>query len=103
RYRPCRCRAGSYRAGPPGGIPAMADPLSRLQFARDEIDRVFGSGYAAAHPEVVAAGMGSAASDYAAHLLAPAITGIAPPLAGDGDNGGMVDGIVRAPASLLRP
>jgi len=83
----------------------MPDPLSRLEFARDEIDRVFGTGYAAANPHVVAAVMASAASDYAAHLLAHAITDIANTLAvDDGDSGSMVDhGLVRAPASLLRP
>jgi len=82
----------------------MPDPISRLQFARDEIDRVYGVGYAAAHAELVAAVMASAASDYAAHLLAHAIAGIAHALVvDDGDNGSMVDGIVRAPASLLRP
>jgi hypothetical protein len=35
--------------------PMPTDPLSRLQFARNEIDRVFGAGYAAAHSDVVAA------------------------------------------------
>jgi hypothetical protein len=29
---------------------------SRLELARDEVDRVFGDGHAAAHPELVAAG-----------------------------------------------
>jgi hypothetical protein len=33
----------------------VSDPISRLQLARNEIDRVFGAGYAAQHPEVVAA------------------------------------------------
>ena len=71
------------------------------QFARDEIDRCFGPGYAADHPDVVAAVMQSASMDYAAHLLAHAIADIAHAL-DDGDNG--VDhGLVRAPASLLRP
>jgi len=32
-----------------------------LEFARNEIDRVFGSGYAAAHPDVVASVTTSAA------------------------------------------
>jgi hypothetical protein len=30
----------------------MADPVSRLQLAQQEIDRVFGTGYAAGHPEL---------------------------------------------------
>jgi hypothetical protein len=29
------------------------DPISRLRFARQEIDAVFGPGYAQQHPEVV--------------------------------------------------
>lgn len=48
----------------------MSDPISRLQLARQEIDRTFGDGYAAAPPELVAVVMQSASSDYAAHLLA---------------------------------
>jgi hypothetical protein len=47
-----------------------ADPIARLQFARDEIDRVFGPGYAAAHSDLVAAVMISASLDYAAELIA---------------------------------
>ena len=85
----------------------MPDPISRLQFARDEIDRVFGSGYAAANPNVVASVMASAALDYAANLLAHAIGDIAHALmVDDADSGSMVEhghGIMRAPASLLRP
>ena len=30
----------------------MSDPISRLEFARQEIDRVFGSGHAQQHPEL---------------------------------------------------
>jgi hypothetical protein len=33
----------------------MVDPISRLQLAQQEIDKVFGGGHAAAHPELVAA------------------------------------------------
>jgi hypothetical protein len=32
----------------------MPDPVSRLQLAREEIDKLFGDGYAPAHPELVA-------------------------------------------------
>ena len=31
----------------------MPDPVSRLQFAQQEIDKVFGPGYAREHPEVL--------------------------------------------------
>jgi hypothetical protein len=51
----------------------MPDPIARLQFARDEIDRVFGEGYAAAHPDVVAAVMISASLDFAAGVIAAAL------------------------------
>ena len=75
----------------------MSDPLSRLQFARDEIDRVFGANYAAAHPEVVTAVMATAASDFAALAVAAALRDIAAALA-DEPAGVMI----RAPGSLVR-
>jgi hypothetical protein len=31
----------------------MSDPINRLEVVRSEIDRVFGDGHAAAHPELV--------------------------------------------------
>ena len=34
------------------GEEMMSDPISRLEFARQEIDRVFGSGHAQQHPEL---------------------------------------------------
>jgi hypothetical protein len=48
---------------------------SRLELARDEIDRVFGEGHAAAHPELVIAVMNAASSDWAASRLAVASEG----------------------------
>ena len=39
----------------------MSDPISRLDVVQREIDRVFGDGYAAAHPDVVTAVLQSAA------------------------------------------
>ena len=83
----------------------MADPISRAELAQRELDRVFGANYALNHPQVLAAVVQSASMDYAAHLLARAIADIAHALVvDDGDNGSMVDhGLVRAPASLLRP
>jgi hypothetical protein len=39
---------------------------SRLELARDEVDRVFGEGHAAAHPELVVAIVHAASSDWAA-------------------------------------
>ena len=55
----------------------MTDPLSRLEVCRCEIDRVFGDGYATAHPDVVTAVVQSAASDWAATRLAIAIERVA--------------------------
>ena len=55
----------------------MTDPISRLEVCRREIDRVFGDGYASAHPDVVSAVVQSAASDWAATRLAIAIERVA--------------------------
>ena len=44
----------------------MDDPISRLEVVTREIDRVFGGGHAAAHPELVIAVMNAASSDWAA-------------------------------------
>jgi hypothetical protein len=51
--------------------------MSRLEFAREEIDRVLGAGFAGAHPEMVAIVMQTAASDWAASRLAVAIERVA--------------------------
>ena len=56
---------------------SMSDPISRLQLAREEIDRVFGAGYAAAHPDVLAVTVQTAASDWAAARLAVATERVA--------------------------
>jgi hypothetical protein len=53
------------------------DPVSRLAVARQEIDRVFGPGYAAAHPDVVTAVMLTAATDFATLAIARALDHIA--------------------------
>jgi hypothetical protein len=53
------------------------DPISRLQFARDEIDRVFGENFAAANPSLVSAVMSTAATDFAALTIARAIDRVA--------------------------
>lgn len=51
----------------------MSDPISRLEFAQSEVDRVFGTGYASAHPDVVSAVMISASLDWAAERVSAAI------------------------------
>ena len=51
----------------------MSDPVARFEVVQREVDRVFGDGYAAAHPDVVTAVVQSAASDWAAARLAAAI------------------------------
>jgi hypothetical protein len=53
------------------------DPVSRLKLVRDEIDKAFGDGFAQAHPELVAATMQSAASDYLALALVRGLQDIA--------------------------
>jgi hypothetical protein len=50
-----------------------ADPISRLEVARNEVDRVFGRGYAATHPDVVAAVLTCATIDQAARVIATAL------------------------------
>ena len=54
--QPDRSRC-SWRGRPSMWEGSMSDPISRLEFARREIDRVFGSGHARQHPEVVVAVM----------------------------------------------
>jgi hypothetical protein len=55
----------------------MPDPISRLEVCQREVDRVFGDGHAARNPQLVAAIMQSAASDWAATRLAVAIERVA--------------------------
>ena len=81
----------------------MPDPITRLEFARDEIDRVLGAGYAAAHPEIVSAVMLTAATDFAALTIAGAIERVAAALLVPEEDGA---GIVRASELLtaaIRP
>jgi hypothetical protein len=75
----------------------MDDPMmSRLQLAQQEIDRVFGDGYGAAHPELVIAVMQSAASDWAAARLGVAIERVAEALLVEEEPVQNGSGIVRA-------
>ena len=55
----------------------MPEPLSRLQLARDEINKTFGPDFAEQHPELVIAVMNAASSDWAAARLAIAIERVA--------------------------
>jgi hypothetical protein len=75
----------------------MPDPIARLEFCRQEVDRVFGEGHAAANPELVATVMLTAALDF---RLSAAIEQVALVLAEPEmpDN----TSIVRA-SSLLHP
>jgi len=76
-----------------------SDPISRLQLARDEIDKTFGGGFARDHPEVVCAVMASAASDYAALALAAAVRDVAAALVVEDE-----PGVIAPPHTLrLRP
>jgi hypothetical protein len=51
----------------------MPDPVSRLQLAQVEIDKVLGDGYARANPQVVSAVMIAASLDWAAMTIAAAL------------------------------
>jgi hypothetical protein len=51
----------------------MPDPISRLEVCRREIERVFGDGYAANHPDVVAAVLTCATIDQAVMRLSAAL------------------------------
>ena len=51
----------------------MPDPVSRLQVAQAEIDRMLGDGYARANPQVVSAVMIFASLDWAAMTIAGAL------------------------------
>jgi hypothetical protein len=55
----------------------MPDPIARLEFCRQEVDRVFGAGHAAANPELVSTIMLTAALDFAAIRLSAAIEQVA--------------------------
>jgi hypothetical protein len=79
----------------------MPDPIARLEFCRQEVDRVFGAGHAAANPELVATIMLTAALDFAAIRLSAAIEQVALVLS---EPETMADNtpIVRA-SSLLHP
>jgi hypothetical protein len=59
----------------------MPDPVARLEFAVNEIDRVLGAGFSVAHPELVGIVMQSATADWCAARLAVAIEQVAMALA----------------------
>ena len=58
-----------------------ADPISRLEVCQREVDRVFGDGHAIADPQLVAAVLAAASSDWAAQLIARGLQDIADALA----------------------
>jgi hypothetical protein len=80
------------------------DPITRLQFACREIDRVLGDGTAKANPGLIEAVMLCATVDYATHRIANAIDHVATALLEPEENGAGA-GIVRASelmSSMLR-
>jgi hypothetical protein len=74
------------------------DPVSRLEFTKGEIDRVFGRGYSRDHPELTAAVMLSASLDFHSLTLARAVHDVAVALLEDSPAPG--DGLIRPPAIL---
>jgi hypothetical protein len=77
-------RGGLLVIDKPSREESMDDPISRLEVVTREIDRVFGGGHAAAHPELVIAVM-NASSDCAAARLALAIERVAEALLVEGE------------------
>jgi hypothetical protein len=71
----------------------MSDPISRLEFVCEQLNKQFGDGYAREHPEMVSAIMATAASDWAASRIAVAIEHVAVALLAEDEP----VGIVRAP------
>ncbi|OLB68814.1 MAG: hypothetical protein AUI16_30820 [Alphaproteobacteria bacterium 13_2_20CM_2_64_7] len=76
---------------------------SRLELARDEVDRVFGDGMAAAHPELVVAIVQAASSDWAARVICAALEDIAGALVEGGVELPGNAGLVAARSTLVRP
>ena len=81
----------------------MSDPISQLAFARQEIDKHFGVGYAHAHPDVVASVVQSAAIDFAALTLARSLQQIAAALLVEDEQQEQPISLVRASNGLVRP
>ena len=79
-----------------------AKSVSRLELAREEVDRVFGDGSAAAHPELVVAIVHAASSDWAARVICAALEDIAGAVA---ESGGVLPGNTGlvAARSIVRP
>jgi hypothetical protein len=55
----------------------MSDPISRVELAKSELDRTFGSDFARENPQVLVAVLNAASSDWAASRLAAAIERVA--------------------------
>jgi hypothetical protein len=84
------------------GMQRRVHRADRLELARDEVDRVFGDGHAAAHPELVVAIVQAASSDWAARVICAALEDIAGALVEESvelpGNAGLV-----AARSIVRP
>jgi hypothetical protein len=81
---------------------AQSVSRSRLELARDEVDRVFGPGHAAAHPELVVAIVHAASSDWAARVITAGLQDIAAAVVEGGGVGLSGNGLVAA-RSIVRP
>jgi hypothetical protein len=75
------------------------NPISRLEFAKGEIDRVFGRGYSRDHPEVVNTVMLSASLDFLGLTVARAMRDVAAALLVE-DAPAPGDGLFRPPTIL---
>jgi hypothetical protein len=72
------------------------NPITRLEFAQSEIDRVFGRGFSRDHPELTAAVMLSASVDFHGLTVARAVRDVAAALLVE-DAPAPGDGLFRPP------
>jgi hypothetical protein len=77
------------------------DPISRVDLARREIDRILGDGYASAHPDVLAAVITSATADFATIHITRALQDIAAALIDPEDDSSHIMRTMKQP--LVRP
>jgi hypothetical protein len=75
------------------------NPISRLEFAKGEIDRVFGRGFSRDHPELTSAVMLSASMDFAGLAVARAVRDVAAALLVE-DAPAPGEGLLRPPTIL---
>src|SRR5207249_1012986 len=90
-----RCRADRCHCVVGRRNPMLeSQSVSRLELARQEVDSIFGVGYAASHPELVAAVLNAGMVDWATRVLGAGLVDIA---------NAVVEGSVQLPGSAGFP